>query len=169
MMKLQSDARGIILATSDMSQAIHIYIEIAVATRHQIWTLYRVTISYHVPSSCYTLLLPPSGTAIDFIRARFSHILASTLFLTRGRRAVEYEGKICLGNISISKTLDILRRNQSPVPPYNKVIHLLYLVRVFENVWNGVVEPFRVGDCVCTREHRWWGEGKSDLERILSV
>ena len=38
------------------------------------------------PSLCYTLLLPLLGTETDcFIRARFSRILASALFLARGR------------------------------------------------------------------------------------
>lgn len=57
----------------------------------------------HVSSSCYRLQLLPAGRD-SFIRARFSRILANALFLARGRWAVEYEGKICLENMRISRT-----------------------------------------------------------------
>jgi hypothetical protein len=111
------------------------------------------------PSSCYTLLLPLLGTKTDcFIRARFSRIIASALFLARGRWAVEYEGKICLENMSISRTENIMsesvtcstkRQGRPPLVSHLGLRKCLkWSCRTFQSQW----------PCPCVRtQAKKWG------------
>jgi hypothetical protein len=47
-----------------------------------------------------------------------------------------------------------LRAHKSlPVPPYQKFIYFLFLINVVEEVEDGVVEPFGIGDGISSREY----------------
>jgi hypothetical protein len=83
---------------SDVLQATRSMHILQIAGSQDMDSLLGVTVeNRYVPTLCYALPLPPSGTETNsFICARFSRILASALFLARGRWAVEYEGKTCL-------------------------------------------------------------------------
>ena len=54
-----------------------------------------------------------------------------------------------------------------PVPPHLQLINLLFFVRIFEQLQERVVEPFRVCNCIRTRENGWRHQGEADLEQSL--
>ena len=84
----------------------------------------------------------------------FSLICPNGLSFATGQNVNILEGKIWLA-YAVRRSYPV-KSEHIPIPPWEKIIDLLFFFNIFEKVKDRIIKPLWVHDGVCPGKNRWW-------------